>query len=69
MVHMARNITRAVNFQRFLKLANADINISCLLKGGEHTELSRSITNDNKIMYKFNDESLARCKYKQKQNL
>ena len=56
-------------FKGFLKLANADINISCLLKGGEHKELRRSITNDNKIIYKFNDKSLARCRYKQKQNL
>ena len=36
---------------------------------GEHTELRRSITNDNKIMHMFNDESLARYRYKQKQNL
>ena len=36
---------------------------------GEHTELRRSITNDNKIMHMFNDESLVRYRYKQKQNL
>ena len=35
---------------------------------GENTEFRRGITNDNKIMYKFNDKSLARYRYKQNQN-
>ena len=35
---------------------------------GENTEFRRGITNDNKIMYKFNDRSLARYRYKQNQN-
>ena len=46
----------------FLKLANADINIACLLNGRKHMQNC-----DHKIMYKFNDKSLARYKYKQKQ--
>ena len=39
---------------------------------GENTELRKSITNDHKIMYKFNDKSLAGKIYtdtNQKQNL
>ena len=36
---------------------------------GEHTELRRSITNDKKITYKFNDKSSARYKGKDMQNL
>ena len=36
---------------------------------GENTKLRRSITNEDKIMYKFNDKNLARYRYKQKQNL
>ena len=35
---------------------------------GENKEFRRGITNDNKIMYKFNDRSLARYRYKQNQN-
>ena len=33
---------------------------------GENTELRRSVTHDNKIMYKFNDKSLARWQTKTK---
>ena len=52
----------------FMKLAKADISEwVCLLNG--RNQLRRSITNDNKIMYKFNDKSLARYRYKQKQSL
>ena len=52
--------TRAVNFQRLIsKLANAEINYNIWCFSGEHTEL-RSITNDNKIMYKFDDKSFPR---------
>ena len=36
---------------------------------GERTELRRSVVNGNKIMHKFNDKSLAKYRYKQKQNL
>ena len=37
---------------------------------GEHTELRRNISkNDNKIMQKFNDKTLAWYRYKQKKNL
>ena len=36
---------------------------------GEHTELRRSITKDNKSMYKFTDKSLAKYQYNQKLNL
>ena len=36
---------------------------------GEHTELRRSITNDKKITYKFNDKSSARYRCKDMQNL
>ena len=35
---------------------------------GENTEFRRGITNDNNIMYKFDDRSLARYRYKQNQN-
>ena len=45
---ISRNITRAENFQRqlFLKLANADINIACLLNGRKHRiVITRSCTN------------------------
>ena len=63
MVRMARTFTRAVNFQSLIsKLANAEINYNISCFSGEHT-------NDNKIMYKFDDESLAKCRYKQKQIL
>ena len=40
----------------FLKLANADINIA---------EWAKTQNCDHKIMYKFNDKSLARYKYNQ----
>ena len=70
MVRMARNFTRAVSFQRLIsKLANSEINYNISCFSGEHTELRRSITNDNNIMYKFNDKSLAKYRCKQKQNL
>ena len=35
----------------------------------ERTEFRRSVINGNKIMDKFNDKSLAKYRYKQKQNL
>ena len=70
MVRMARNFTRAVNFQRLIsRLAYAEISYNIWCFSSEHTELRRSITNDNNIMYKFNDKSLAKYRYKQKQNL
>ena len=44
---ISRNIMRAENFKgMFLKLANADINIACLLNGRKHRiVITRSCTN------------------------
>ena len=44
---ISRNITRAETFKgMFLKLANADINIACLLNGRKHRiVITRSCTN------------------------
>ena len=44
---ISRNITRAEKFKGiFLKLANADINIACLLNGRKHRiVITRSCTN------------------------
>ena len=42
-------------FKGFLKLANVDYINFCACRMAENTELRRSITNDNKVMYKFND--------------
>ena len=52
----SRDITRAENFQRFFETRQYR---ACWM--GENTGLRRSKTNDNKIMYEFNDTSLARC--------
>ena len=60
----SRNLKQAENFTKacFLKLANADINISYLLNGRKLTQNC-----DQKIMYKVKDKRLARYRYKQKQ--
>ena len=47
-------------FKGFLKLgANADINVSCLLNGRKH-RIEEKHNKDNKIIYKYNNKSLAR---------
>ena len=48
----------------FLKLANTDINIASY---SVLAEWAKTQNCDHKITYKFNDKSLARYKYKQKQ--